>query len=61
VLPPGLYEAADQLILTMFVKPRPGFQMRGPNPETPVRVTLPHPIGPRGLIDGALYGVEDDG
>lgn len=59
VLTPDLYEDEDELILTMFVKPRPGFQMRGPNPETPVRVALPHAVGSRRLIDGALYGLEE--
>jgi hypothetical protein len=32
----------------------PGFQNNTPNPETPVRIALPHPVGPRRLIDGAL-------
>ena len=46
---------SDEIVLTMFVTPRPGFQMRRPNPETPVRVALPSPLGHRQLIDGALY------
>jgi len=50
-----LHVGAEELVLTMFVTPRQGFQMRSPNPETPARVTLPSPIGPRRLIDGALY------
>lgn len=56
VLAPDLYVNSEELVLTMFVTPRPGFQMRAPNPETPVRVALPHPIGARRLIDGGLYG-----
>jgi hypothetical protein len=56
VLPPDLNEAGEELVLRMFVTPRPGFQARSPNPETPVRIALPHPIGSRRLIDGALYG-----
>jgi hypothetical protein len=55
VLDPDLYEDDHELILTMFVTPREGFQMRSPNPETPVRVALPKPLGSRELIDGAVY------
>lgn len=55
VLAPDLYESEDELILTMYVKPESGFQMRRPNPETPVRVALAHPVGHRELIDGAVY------
>jgi hypothetical protein len=55
VLDPDLYVDEHELILTMFVTPREGFQMRSPNPETPVRVALPQPIGSRQLLDGALY------
>jgi len=55
VLAPDLHLNDEELILTMFVAPKPGFQVRAPNPETPVRVALPHPVGPRLLIDGALY------
>jgi hypothetical protein len=56
LLPPDLYVDAEQLVLTMFVTPRPGFQTRSPNPETPVRIELPEQLGSRLLIDGALYG-----
>lgn len=55
LLAPDLYVGAEDLVLTMFVTPRPGFQVRSPNPETPARIALPHPMGSRGLIDGALY------
>jgi hypothetical protein len=55
VLPPDLHVDADGLLLTMFVTPQPGFQSGSPNPETPVRVALPHPVGGRRLIDGALF------
>ena len=55
VLAPDLYESEHELILTMYVKPESGFQMRRPNPETPVRVALAHPIGHRDVIDGAVY------
>jgi hypothetical protein len=56
VLSPDLYVDAEELVLTMFVTPLPGFQTRSPNPETPVRVKLPHQVGSRLLIDGAVYG-----
>ena len=55
VLDPDLYADEHELILTVFVTPREGFQMRSPNPETPVRVALSQPVGSRELIDGALY------
>jgi hypothetical protein len=55
VLAPDIHVAPDKIVLRLFVSPRPGFQMRRPNPETPVRVALPCPIGNRQLIDGALY------
>ena len=52
---PDLYVDDTRLVLTIFVTPKPGFQVRSPNPETPVRVVLPHPVGERWLVDGALY------
>lgn len=55
LLAPDLHVGAEELVLTMFVTPRPGFQVRSPNPETPARVALPEPIGRRRLSDGAIY------
>jgi hypothetical protein len=55
VLAPDLYTGEHELVLTMYVKPESGFQMRTPNPVTPVRVVLEHAIGQRELIDGAVY------
>lgn len=55
LLAPDLHVAAEEVVLTMFVTPRPGFQTRTSNPETPARIALPRPIGSRRLIDGALY------
>jgi hypothetical protein len=55
VLDPDLHDDEHELILTMFVRPLEGFRLRSPNPETPVRVALPHAVGSRELIDGALY------
>jgi hypothetical protein len=57
VLAPDLHIDQDEMVLTMFVTPRPGFNVRSPNPETPVRVTLPQPLAARRLTDGALYAV----
>ena len=54
VLAPDIHLDADQLVLTLFVTPRPGFQAGSRNPETPVRIALPEPVGLRRLIDGAL-------
>lgn len=56
LLAPDLHLGDDDLILTMFVAPRPGFQVRAPNPETPARIALPCSVGSRRIIDGALYG-----
>jgi hypothetical protein len=55
LLAPDVHVGAEEVVLTMFVTPRQGFQVRSPNPETPARITLPNPIGLRQLIDGALY------
>jgi hypothetical protein len=54
ILPPEIYVDAHELVLTIFITPQRGFQNGTPNPETPVRITLPHPVGSRRLIDGAL-------
>jgi hypothetical protein len=56
MLPPDLFVDESELVLTMFVTPRPGYQSGAHNPETPVRVMLPHGVGSRRLIDGALFG-----
>jgi hypothetical protein len=54
VLEPDIYLDAQELVLTVFVSPLPGFQNGTRHPETPVRLALPHPVGPRRLVDGAL-------
>lgn len=54
VQPPDLFADAGELALTFFVTPRRGFQSGARNPETPVRVQLPHPLGARALRDGAI-------
>lgn len=54
VLTPDLYIDENELVLTIYVKPRPGFQMGSRNPETPVRIALPDPPGTRTLTDGAI-------
>jgi hypothetical protein len=54
VLAPDIYVDDRELVLTVFVTPRPGFQAGSRNPETPVRIALPHPVGERELLDGAL-------
>jgi len=51
---PDLYIDEQEILLRVFVTPRPGYQPGAPNPETPVRVVLPHPVGARRLTDGAL-------
>ncbi len=61
VLAPDLYEDDGELVLRIFVSPRPGgFQTATRNPETPVRIALTRPLGPRLLLDGALaYAAPD--
>jgi hypothetical protein len=54
VLAPDLHLDADQLVLTVYVTPRQGYVGGARNPETPIRVELPEPLGLRRLIDGAL-------
>jgi hypothetical protein len=54
VLTPDIYIDQHELVLTMFVTPRPGYQSASPNRETPVRIALPEPLGTRRLIDGAV-------
>jgi hypothetical protein len=54
VLTPDLYVDDDELVLTLFVTPRPGYQAGSHNPETPLLIALPGPVGTRRLIDGAL-------
>jgi hypothetical protein len=58
VLNPDIHVNESELVLTMFVTPQPGFQMKSPNPETPVRIALPDPVSARRLIDGALYDAD---
>jgi hypothetical protein len=55
LLAPDLHDGDDELVVTMFVRPRPGVQMPSGTLETPVRVQLPSPIGERLLVDGAIY------
>jgi hypothetical protein len=54
LLTPDIYVDENELVLTMFVTPRPGYQSGAPNPETPAHIALPHPVGARRLLDGAL-------
>ena len=54
VLAPDIFVNESELVLTFFVTPRPGYQNAARNLETPVRIALPHAIGARRLIDGAL-------
>jgi len=61
VLAPDIYLDEDELVLTVFVTPRPGYQGGSPNPETPVRIALPTPVGRRELIDGALVQLSPQG
>ncbi len=55
LLPPDLHDGRVELVVAMFVRPRPGSRMPSGAVETPVRVRLPSPLGERLLVDGALY------
>jgi hypothetical protein len=54
VLPPDLHIDSEQVVLTMFVTPRRGYQTGSRAPEAPIRVVLPEPLGSRRLVDGAI-------
>jgi hypothetical protein len=54
VLAPEIYLDDGELVLTIFITPQPGYQNGTPNPETPLRIAIPDPVGTRRLIDGAL-------
>ena len=54
-LEPDLHVGDDELVLTMFVAPLPVMGVQGANPETPVRIALPEPLGARELVDGAVH------
>lgn len=54
LLAPDIYADEHELVLRLFVSPRPGYQTGARSPETPVRVLLDEPLGSRQLIDGAL-------
>jgi len=54
ILPPDIHFGEDEIILTVYVEPRPGFQTGSRNPETPVQVLMPEAVGGRRLTDGAL-------
>lgn len=56
ILAPDIYIDEKEIVLTMFVAPRPGYQSASKNPETAARIVLPGPIGHRTLIDGAFGG-----
>ncbi len=55
LLAPDLYLGEHELVLRIFISPRPGFQTRSKNPETLARIALPEPLADRQPIDGALY------
>jgi hypothetical protein len=55
LLAPDLHDGHDELVVAMFVTPKPGVQMPSGTVGTPVRVRLPSPLGARQLVDGALY------
>ena len=55
LLAPDLHDGHDELVVAMFVTPKPGVRMPSGTLETPVQVRLPSPVGERLLVDGALY------
>lgn len=54
-LEPDLHLGAEAIELTMFVSPLPVMGVQGANPETPVRIALPEPVGARAVLDGAIF------
>ena len=55
LLAPDLHDGHDELMVAMFVTPRPGVGLPSGTLKTPVRVRLPSPVGERLLVDGALF------
>ena len=56
LLAPDLHDGSDELVLTMYVTPRPGVQQPASAIlETPARVRLPQPVAGRQVSDGAIY------
>jgi hypothetical protein len=55
LLTPDLHMGEEELTLTVYVEPVPVVGIAGANPETPVWVELPEPIGERILRDGSLW------
>lgn len=55
LLAPELYMDSEVALLRTYVRPLTGYVGRAGRHETPVRVTLPEPLGGRRLRDGALF------
>jgi hypothetical protein len=55
LLAPDLHDGHEEVVVAMFVTPRPGVGLPSGTLKTPVRVRLPSPVGERRLVDGALY------
>jgi hypothetical protein len=52
---PDLYLDGEEALLRIYINPLQGWQA-GTRPwETPVLVQLPEPLGPRRVVDGAIY------
>ena len=52
---PDLYLDADEVMLRCFITPLDGWQAGTRRWETPVLVQLPEPLGPRRVVDGAIF------
>jgi hypothetical protein len=53
VLSPQIFSADDAILITIWVRRRPGGQDCQGNPVFPVAITLNEPIGDRHLLDGS--------
>jgi hypothetical protein len=55
LLTPDLHLDSERVVLRVYVQPLEGYIGRTSRHETAVIVALPEPLGPRQVIDGALY------
>jgi hypothetical protein len=58
LLEPEVVTTATQILITLAVQPLPGGQSCPSNPEQPVLVELPEPLGDRELVDGLATGLD---
>jgi hypothetical protein len=59
VLDPAIFSADDAMLVTFWVRRPSGNQECPRNPDFPVEITLPEPLGDRKLLDGSAIPPRD--